>query len=97
MKTVSQRVVKWDKRRVKSKKSKRQRKSPGTLAVEKYRPIMNKLFATEDEKETVGTRWAREIRAQCNKLTRARRDALLDRAMQLAYGSVRRPEGRKSA
>ncbi len=41
--------------------------------------------------QTWGTRMAAEIRAQCNKLTRAERDALLERAMQLAYGADAQP------
>jgi hypothetical protein len=46
---------------MKATKATRGRKSPGTLAVEKYRPRMNKF-------------------------TRAQRDRLLERAMQIAYG-----------
>ena len=41
--------------------------------------------------KTWGTRVAAEIRAECNKLTRAQREALLDRAMQIAYGSDAQP------
>jgi len=43
------------------------------------------------ESKTWGTRMAAEIRAQCNKLTRAEREALLERAMQLAYGADAQP------
>ena len=41
--------------------------------------------------KTWGTRAAAEIRAQCNKLTRAERESLLERAMQLAYGTEAHP------
>jgi hypothetical protein len=41
--------------------------------------------------KTWGTRKAAEIRAECNKLSRAERDALLERAMQIAYGSNAQP------
>lgn len=42
-------------------------------------------------KETWGTRAAATIRAECNHLTRAERDALLERAMQIAYGAATHP------
>lgn len=35
---------------MKAAKPKKERKSPGTLIVEKYRPAMNKLTATERER-----------------------------------------------
>jgi hypothetical protein len=41
--------------------------------------------------ETWGTRAAAAIRADCNKLTRAEQDALLERAMQIAYGAEPQP------
>lgn len=50
-----------DNQRMKTTKTNRAKKSFGTLAVEKYRPRMNKF-------------------------TRAQRDRLLERAMQIAYG-----------
>jgi hypothetical protein len=37
--------------------------------------------------KTWGTRAAAAIRARCNKWTRAEREAWLERAMQIAYGS----------
>jgi hypothetical protein len=43
------------------------------------------------EPKTWGTRRAAEIRAKCNKLTRAEREALLERAMQIAYGGNAHP------
>ncbi|MCI0620570.1 MAG: hypothetical protein L0387_02685 [Acidobacteria bacterium] len=43
------------------------------------------------ESKSWGTRKAAEIRTQCNKLTRAEREALLERAMQLAYGTDAQP------
>ena len=43
------------------------------------------------ESKTWGTRMAAEIRAECNKLTRAQREALLERAMQIAYGTDAHP------
>jgi len=39
------------------------------------------------EPKSLGEKWAAEIRAQCNKLTPAERERLLERAMQLAYGA----------
>ena len=39
------------------------------------------------ESKTWGTRKAAEIRTQCNKLTHAEREALWERATQLAYGN----------
>ena len=41
--------------------------------------------------KTWGTRAAAEIRAKCNQWTRAERDAWLERAMQIAYGSEAQP------
>lgn len=43
------------------------------------------------EPRTWGTRTAAKIRAECNKLTRADREALLERAMQMAYGADAQP------
>ena len=43
------------------------------------------------ESRTWGTRMAAEIRAKCNKLTRAEREALLERAMRIAYGTDAQP------
>jgi hypothetical protein len=40
----------WDNQGMKAAKTSRERKSPGTLAVEKYRPRMNKLTAAERER-----------------------------------------------
>jgi hypothetical protein len=41
--------------------------------------------------KTWGTRVAAEIRARCNKLSRAEREALLERGMQIAYGTGAQP------
>ena len=41
--------------------------------------------------KTWGTRAAAEIRAKCNKLTRAKQKAWLEHAMQIAYGSEAQP------
>ena len=38
------------------------------------------------EPESRGTKWAAEIRAQCNKLTNEERERLLELGMQIAYG-----------
>ncbi len=43
------------------------------------------------ESKTWGTRAAEQIRAECNKLTREEREALLERAMKLAYGAEAQP------
>jgi hypothetical protein len=48
------------------------------------------------ESPTWGTRVAEEIRAQCNKLTRAEREALLERAMRIAYGAEAEPKSHRS-
>jgi hypothetical protein len=37
-----------------------------------------------------GTAWAAQTRAQCNSLTPAQREKLLDRALKLAYGAETR-------
>jgi len=39
------------------------------------------------EVKSLGDKWAAETRAKCNKLTRAERGRLLERALQLAYGA----------
>lgn len=41
---------------------------------------------SKPERKSLGEQWAAEVRAKCNKLTRAERERLLERAMQLAYG-----------
>ena len=41
------------------------------------------------EPKSLGEKWAAEIRSKCNKLTRAERERLLERAVQLAYGAKR--------
>ena len=51
----------------------------------------SKSSARARELKTWGTRQAAEIRAQCNKLTRAQRESLLERAMQIAYGTDAQP------
>jgi len=38
-----------------------------------------------------GTVWAEQTRAQCNQLTDAEREKLLDRAVQLAYSAGAEP------
>ena len=38
-----------------------------------------------------GTVWAEGTRAQCNKLTTAQREKLLDRALKIAYGAEAQP------
>lgn len=43
------------------------------------------------EPKTWGARAAEKIRAQCNQLTRAERESLLERARQLAYGTDAHP------
>ncbi len=50
-----------------------------------------KAAGSAREDKTWGTRVAANIRAQCNKLTRVEREALLERAMQLAYGADAQP------
>jgi hypothetical protein len=51
----------------------------------------SKASGSACESKTWGTRAAAEIRAECNKLTRAEREALLERAMHLAYGADAQP------
>ena len=55
------------------------------------RKTASKASGRAREAKTWGTRMAAQIRAQCNKLTRAEREALLERAMQLAYGADAQP------
>ncbi len=43
-------LLEWDTRSMKAANPKKERKSPGTLIVEKYRPAMNKLTAIERER-----------------------------------------------
>jgi hypothetical protein len=38
-----------------------------------------------------GTAWAERTRAQCNTLTAAQREKLLDRALRIAYGAEVEP------
>ncbi len=45
-----------------------------------------KTKPAKPERKSLGEKWAAEVRAKCNKLTRAERERLLERAMQLAYG-----------
>jgi len=50
-----------------------------------------KVSGRARESKTWGTRMAADIRAKCNKLSRAEREALLERAMQIAYGTDAQP------
>jgi hypothetical protein len=38
-----------------------------------------------------GTTWAERTRSHCNTLTPAQREALLDRALRIAYGAEAEP------
>lgn len=40
-----------------------------------------------------GTAWAERTRAQCNGLTAAEREKLLERALKVAYGAEAEPAG----
>jgi hypothetical protein len=43
------------------------------------------------EEETQGTRWAAEIRAECNNLSDEERERLLAAAMRIIYADVPKP------
>lgn len=38
-----------------------------------------------------GTEWARETRSECNALTDSEREALLNKALQIAYAAETKP------
>ncbi len=66
----------------------KEKKTPGTVIVEKYRPRMNNLTDAErQEKKMPGTVMAAKIRARANKLTDSEREALMGDAMRIIYGS----------
>jgi hypothetical protein len=58
------------------------------MKTEKRRPRQRPANAAE---KSLGTRWAEQTRAACNKLTDAEREKLLHRAMQIAYGAQAEP------
>ena len=45
-----------------------------------------KAKSLPQEQKSFGEKAAAEVRAQCNKLTRAERERLMEHAMKLAYG-----------
>ena len=47
--------------------------------------------AAKRQSKSRGATWAEQTRAQCNKLTSEEREKLLERAMQIAYGTEAEP------